>query len=101
MSLIGSGNMPAYLVVDVTYQDAGWIEAYRRDVPDLIAAHGGRYLAKALNPQRLEGDRTPPSTMAILEFPTAEAARAMLDCPEYQPYAQARRAGAETTIFLL
>lgn len=93
--------MAAYLVVTVTYHDKAWIEAYRRDVPALIEAHGGRYLAKALNPERLEGDDPEPHTIAILEFPDSDAARAMLASDAYKPYADARREGARTTIYLI
>ncbi|MFN3727653.1 MAG: DUF1330 domain-containing protein [Allosphingosinicella sp.] len=93
--------MPAYLVVAVTYRNKGWTDAYRRDVPALVAAYGGRYLAKSLDPERLEGEGDKPDTLAILEFPTAEAARTMLASPEYRPYAEARTQGAQTTIFLL
>lgn len=88
--------MPAYLVVEVTYRDHGWIEAYRRDVPALIAAYGGRYLAKSLSPQLLEGDGPAPDTLAVLEFPSLEAARAMLSSPDYRPYLEERQAGATT-----
>jgi uncharacterized protein (DUF1330 family) len=93
--------MPAYLVVGVTYRSRDWTEAYRRDVPALVAAHGGRYLAKSLRPERLEGEGDRPDTLAILEFPTEDAARALLAAPEYQPYAEARRLGAETSMFIL
>lgn len=93
--------MPAYLIVTVTYEDLGWTEAYRRDVPAIIAAHGGRYLARSGKPERLEGAGEMPHTVAILEFPTAEAARGMLADPAYQPYAQARQAGAQTTMYLI
>jgi uncharacterized protein (DUF1330 family) len=93
--------MAAYLVVAVTYHDPAWTEAYRRDVPAMVAAHGGRYLAKAPNPERLEGDGDPPDLLAILEFPDAAAARALLASPEYQPHAAARQAGATTSMFLI
>jgi uncharacterized protein (DUF1330 family) len=93
--------MPAYLVVGVTYRSRDWTEAYRRDVPALVAAYGGRYLATSLRPESLEGEGQAPDTLAILEFPTKAAARALLAAPEYQPHAQARRLGAETSIFIL
>lgn len=93
--------MPAYLFVAVTYEDKACTEAYRRDVPALIAAHGGRYMAISHAAERLEGEEEMPHTIAILEFPTAAAAKAMLTSPEYQPYAQARQAGAKTTMYLL
>lgn len=93
--------MPAYMVVDVRYADLGWTEAYRRDVPAMIAAHGGRYLALSRSPERLEGEGEGPDTLAIVEFPTADAARALLASADYRPYADARQAGARTQIYLL
>lgn len=93
--------MPAYLVVDVRYSDLGWTEAYRRDVPAMITAWGGRYLAKSLSPERLEGEGEGPDTLAILEFPSAEVVRAFMSSPEYAPYAKARKAGARTTMYML
>ena len=93
--------MAAYLVVSVSYHDKAWIEAYRRDVPALIEAHGGRYLAKSLNPEQLEGSEAAPHTLAILEFPDADSARAMLSSDAYRPYAEARREGAETSMYLI
>jgi len=93
--------MSAYLVVEVSYQDLAWTEAYRRDVPQMVAAFGGRYLARSPHPELIEGERSLPDTLAILEFPSAEAARALLAAPEYQPYAEARRKGATTAIMLL
>lgn len=93
--------MPAYLVVDVRYDDMGWTQAYRRDVPAMIAAWDGRYLAKSLSPERLEGEGDGPDTLAVLEFPSADIVRQFLASPEYAPYANARQAGARTTMYLL
>jgi len=92
--------MTAYLIVAVSYSDTAWTEAYRRDVPAMVTAHGGRYLAKGA-PERLEGTEDVPDTLAILEFPDAEAARALLASAAYQPYAKARQCGAVTSIYLL
>lgn len=93
--------MPAYLIVDVRYDDLAWTAAYRRDVPPMIAAWGGRYVAKSLSPERLEGEGEGPDTLAVVEFPSAEVARAFMASPEYAPYAKARQAGARTTMYLL
>lgn len=93
--------MSAYMVVDVRYDDLEWTESYRRDVPPMIAAWGGRYLAKSLSPERLEGEGEGADTLAILEFPSVQLARQFMASADYAPYGQARREGARTTIYLL
>lgn len=93
--------MPAFMVVEVRYDDMGWTAAYRRDVPPMLVRAGARYIAKSLAPERLEGDEDAPDTLAVIEFPSAEAARAFLASPEYQPYGDARQAGARTRIYLI
>ncbi len=93
--------MPAYLIVEVCYDDLGWTTAYRRDVPALMAAVGADYVAKSLSPERIEGDGPDPDTMAVVEFPSAEAARAFLASPEYAPYRTARQAGSRTRMYLI
>jgi uncharacterized protein (DUF1330 family) len=93
--------MPAYLVVSVTYHSLDWIEAYRSNVPALVAAYGGRYLAKSLHPEKLEGNGETADTLTILEFPTKDAARALLASPAYEPYAKTRQLGATTSMFII
>lgn len=94
--------MAAYLVVEVFYEDPAWLEAYRTNVPALIARHGGRYVARANPPETMEHDgRGIPDTVAIIEYPDADAARAMLADPDYRPFLEARQAGAKSRIFLI
>ncbi|AMK19782.1 MULTISPECIES: DUF1330 domain-containing protein [Sphingobium] len=93
--------MSVYLIVELVYSDQSWREEYRRGVPSLVTAYGGRYLALATPPELMEGERKAPDTLAVFDFPTAEAVRTFLACPEYQPYAEARRAGAKTQIYML
>jgi uncharacterized protein (DUF1330 family) len=93
--------MPAYLVVAVTSHDTGWTEAYRRDVPSMVAAHGGRYLARAVPPLRLEGDGPIPDTLAVLEFPTLADAHSLLESAAYRPYLDARQAATSTVMYAL
>lgn len=88
--------MAGYLIVELDYTDASWVEAYSREVPPLIAAHGGRYLVRSTRAEHIEGDRPPSFITAILEFPTLAAVKAFLDSEEYGPYRDARRAAATT-----
>lgn len=93
--------MTAYLVVTVTCHDLTWAAAYQQNVPALISAHGGRYLCKPRLPEVLEGEAVDGEILTIIEFPSAEAARALLASEAYRPYAEARRQGSATKIQLL
>lgn len=68
--------MTAYMVFDVTVTDRSWQDRYLAPTAELVAKHGGRYVALG-SPETIEGDREPPSALVIIEFPSVEAARAL------------------------
>ena len=80
--------MTVYALFEVTLLDdpsadaVAAYERYRAAVPELIAAHGGRYLARAATGTALEG-RAAGDRFHLLEFPDAEAAQAFWSSPEY------------------
>ena len=92
--------MNAYMIVTLTVSDPEWVRDYRRAVRAMIERAGGRYLAQAQAPEVLESDGSDPQTVAIVEFPSREAAVSFFGSAEYQPYARARRGGASTAIYL-
>lgn len=61
--------MPAYVIahIDVHHQEP--YERYKMLAPESIAAHGGRYLARAGETRVLEGTLV-PKRLVILEFPS-------------------------------
>ena len=68
--------MTAYIYADVEVTDAEAYETYRRQVPALIAAHGGRYLVRGgAAAEVLEGHHQ-PHRQVILEFPDMAALKA-------------------------
>jgi uncharacterized protein (DUF1330 family) len=67
--------MAAYLIADIEVTDAQAYEEYRRRVPAIIAAHGGRYLVRGGAAETLEGTWRPNRTI-VLEFPSIDALRA-------------------------
>lgn len=93
--------MTAYLVVSVRCHDTAWTEGYRREIPALLERFGGKYLVKTFKPERLEGNEAPIDTLAIVTFPTAAHARDFMNSPDYKPWADARRAGADTEMHIL
>lgn len=80
--------MPVYAVFELTLVSDPTPEAlaaydhYRAHVPDLIRAHGGRYLARAATGTALEGAPA-GDRFHLLEFPDADAARGFWTSPEY------------------
>ncbi len=87
----------AYLVVqvDVTHQDR--YAEYAKLTPDIIAKHGGRFLARAGRTETLEG---PPakSRVVVIEFPSFERAQAFYDSPEYTAARKVRENAATAQI---
>jgi uncharacterized protein (DUF1330 family) len=93
--------MTAYMIVILDCTDPAWVAEYRANVPALIERAGGRYLSLSRAPALLEGDGPVPQTVAIVSYPSAEAARAFFASEEYRPYAEARQRGAVTTVYLV
>lgn len=92
--------MPAYAIFDITIHDPERYEDYKKLAPPAIAAYGGKYLARGGRLDVLEGDWN-PSRIVILEFPTAEQARAWIDSPEYRKARALRHATASTQAILV
>jgi uncharacterized protein (DUF1330 family) len=77
-------NMAAYIIADITVTDREGFEEYRRAVPAVIAAHGGRYVVRGAPRTLLEGSPA-SSRLVILEFPDMERLRAFWSSPDYAP----------------
>ncbi len=92
--------MPAYVVVEITVNDAENYERYKQLAPPSIAAYGGRYLVRGGKTETLEGEWNPPR-FVILEFPTAQQARAWWESPEYAPAKALRQESAGTEMILV
>ena len=83
--------MTVYLIADVKVTDDGWVPAYAASVHDVVHKHGGKYLSRSGNVKTLEGKPLDTTLIALLQFPSAEAAEAFVADPEYAPYAAARQ----------
>jgi len=87
--------MTAYAIFDVEVTDPARYEDYKKLAPPVIAAFGGRYLARGGAAEMLEGDWI-PNRVVILEFPTVEKAREWLLSPEYREARALRHETART-----
>jgi uncharacterized protein (DUF1330 family) len=92
--------MPAYVVVQITIEDAPAYARYKELAPPAIAAYGGRYLLRGGSVTTLEGDWD-PGRFVILEFPDRESAQTWWDSPEYAEAKALRQASASTQMILV
>ena len=92
--------MPAYIVSDLTIKDAEAIKEYRTRAAASIARHGGRYLVRGGAVESLEGGWT-PEAIVVVEFDTAEQARAWYASPEYARALEVRQIALARRLILV
>ena len=92
--------MAAYIFASIDITDPAAYEEYRKRVPAIIAAYGGRYLARGGAVELLEGDK-PRDRQVILEFPTMERLTAFYRSAEYQPLLAIRQHAAKSTLLAI
>lgn len=95
--------MAAYAVGLYNMQDLSWLPAYRARIPELLARHGGRYIARAVGSswEMLEGTQPDITGVTILEFSSMMHARAWHKDPEYAPLIKLRQAGSRLDLMLV
>ncbi|MGV3727012.1 DUF1330 domain-containing protein [Hydrogenophaga sp.] len=92
--------MAAYIYGNIEITRPELYEEYRREVPALIAAHGGRYLVRGGAVSVLEGSGV-PQRQVILEFPDMAHLQAFYHSPEYQRLVAIRQRAASGTLFAI
>ena len=85
--------MPAYWIARAKINDPPEYKKYTDRVPDIVAAHGGKVLARGGKYRIMEGPDI-FHRFIVIEFPTMEAAIACFESKAYQEAARFRRAGA-------
>ncbi|HEY4031920.1 MAG TPA: DUF1330 domain-containing protein [Caulobacteraceae bacterium] len=74
--------MSVFVISDVETRDPGAMARYRVLAAESIAGHGGRYVVRGGRVETLEGGWT-PHAIVVIEFDTADQARAWYASPEY------------------
>lgn len=92
--------MAAYVIANVTVKDPVRYEDYRKLVPESVRKYGGRFIVRGGTIEALEGDWR-PARLVILEFPSAEQARAWWNSPEYSEARSIRQATSQGTLLIL
>lgn len=81
-----------YIIVDMQISDMEQYKKYMAEAPASVAAAGGEYLVRGGRFETLEG-QWQPARIAMLRFPSYEAAKAFYDGEMYRA-ARTKRAGA-------
>jgi uncharacterized protein (DUF1330 family) len=82
----------AYIIVDMKVSNAEQYKQYMAAAPAAVAAAGGEYLVRGGRFEALEGEWQ-PARIAMLRFPSFEAAKTFYDAELYRA-ARQKRAGA-------
>jgi uncharacterized protein (DUF1330 family) len=85
----------AYVIVDVEILDPQGYREYTRQVPETLQPYGGRFIVRGGNAETLEGSWD-PKRVVVLEFPSADQARAWHASAAYQAILPIRQRNAKT-----
>lgn len=91
--------MTVYLVANVTVLDDEKMEAYAAAAGPTLTAHGGEFILDGRLTETLSGEWAAPG-VALVRFPSVEAAQAWYHSPEYQALAGLRASAADMDIAL-
>lgn len=89
----------ALAMITVTDKDA--LGAYREKAAEALAKHGGSVVGADPEPTVLEAAGDTPSVIALLAFPSADAAKAWREDPELAEVHALRNKGGKSTIVVL
>ena len=93
--------MPAYVIATVTdARDQDKLVEYRERNTGVVAAPGGRFVARGGRQEILEGDYR-PLRVVIIEFPDMDAARGWYESEDYAPLRELRQSASDTDIVLV
>ena len=93
--------MTAYLIADIKVTDDAWIADYAANVHDIVHTRGGKYLSRSGNIKTIEGEDLGATLVALIEFPSIEAAQGFVNDLAYAKYRQARQAGSISSFHII
>ena len=93
--------MTVYVIADVKVTDDSWVPDYAAKVHEIVHKHGGKYLSRSGNITTIEGEGLDTTLIALIQFPSMEAAQAFAGDPEYAPYAEARQKGSVSRLYVI
>lgn len=92
--------MAAYIILDVEITDRPAYEEYKIQATAALEQYGGKFLARGGTAEVLEGEWV-PRRVVVLEFESAERARAWYASPEYAGPKKIRLAASRGNMILV
>jgi uncharacterized protein (DUF1330 family) len=92
--------MAAYIIVQVSVNDAKRYEDYKKMVPPTLEPYGGRFLVRGGKVENLEGEWN-PARFVVIEFDGVERAKAWWGSREYAEAKALRQATADTEMIVV
>ena len=92
--------MAAYMLVDNRVLDQEDFNEYIEKIPQVVAAHGGRFLVRGGAIRVVEGDYT-PERIVVIEFDSLEQANAFASSPEYLELSVIRNRSTKTSTIIV
>ena len=91
--------MPAYLIANITVKDAEKMEAYAAAAGPTLDAYGAEFIMEGRLADNLSG-RWPVQGIALVRFPSIEAAQTWYQSADYQALQELRSSAADMDIAL-
>lgn len=92
--------MACYVLAHVTIHDPEAYKEYTSQVPETVAAHGGRFLVRAGRNTVMEGEM-PGERHVVIAFPDRKSAEGWYNSPEYQAILPIRQANSRGTLMII
>ena len=93
--------MKYYAIAEINITDPSWVADYLKEATALVESHGGRYLSRTADIEKIEGERPAPQVALIIEWPSKEDAMAFYESEEYRPHLEARLKGSTGDFMLV
>lgn len=92
--------MKAYIIIDVKITDAQKYEEYKKLTPASLVPYDGKFIVRGGQTETLEGSWK-PGRIVVLEFPSAEKAKAWWGSDGYAPAKALRQSASETNMLFV
>ena len=91
--------MTFYSILAVSPTNSDWVADYIGPANQLVAQHGGKYLARTASHEQLEGNEKGASLRILIEWPSRQAALRGADRPDLcRPVAGRQRRSGLTAL---